>query len=115
MIHDLVLVAISVAVTAGVGAIIAAVVRASGLGRRVAEIEARQGKRSDRLEAGIVVLLEVVALLFDVQVVSLSCQQKQSCNGELDDAKEKLEKAREIQRKYLASAAISRKPAEGKS
>jgi len=69
----------------------------------------RLPKRMDRVEAISPLLLRAVMILFDVNLIEVRCQQGKSCNGDLDEAVNKMGAFRKEMDSFLSGAAISQK------
>jgi reverse gyrase len=83
--HDIIIAIVSVAGTAGISWVIARVSRGTGLARIVQEMEARQSKRTDRLE-------EIVPPLARGMLVMLKIHTGQETNGDVKDSLDELQK-----------------------
>jgi hypothetical protein len=73
------------------------------------KISASLPRRVERIEAGVIVLLNINEIQIDSMQVSLIAVRDGCANGAISDALEKLEGAKKLSRDYFISQAIGRK------
>ena len=66
-------------------------------------------RRMDRIEAGHPFLLEGLALLLDINLVEIDCQQGKECNGSLTTALESINGFKDRLRKHMADMSVGQK------